>query len=140
MRRNHRENEGDCVMTPVDIQHTLRLLRMKGLLLVGSFALILMPVMMIADAPIASSNFVGAENPLSENGTWVAVTAYSPYGTVFQKNNGAFLDRLSALNHGAAHNTAVVPPDHYSEIVVGHVANTSNNVGPIVRVQTSGPS
>jgi hypothetical protein len=125
-------------MTPVDMPHTRRLLRMKGLLLAGWFALIVMPVMMIADTPIASSNFVGAENPLSENGTWVSVMAYSPYGTVFQKNNGAFLDRLSALNHGAAHTTAVVPPDHYSEIVVGHVATTSNNVGAIVRVQTSG--
>jgi hypothetical protein len=94
----------------------------------------------IAAGPIASSNFVGAENPLSENGTWVAVTAYSPYGTVFQKNNGALLDRLSPLNHGAAHTTAVVPADHYSEIVVGHIENTSNNVGSIVRVQTAGPT
>ena len=33
-----------------------------------------------------------------------------------------------------------MPPDHYSQIVVGHVGGPQNNVGPIVRVQTSGPS
>jgi hypothetical protein len=99
---------------------------------------LLTAVTIAANGPIASSSFVGAENPLSENGTWVAVTAYSPYGTVFQKNNGAFLDRLSPLNHGAAHTTAVVPDDQYSEIVVGHVNDTRNNVGAIVRVQTGG--
>jgi hypothetical protein len=64
--------------------------------------------------------------------------AYSPYGTLFQKNNGAFADRLSPLNHAVSRTTAVVPADHYSEIVVGHVETTANNVGPIARVQTSG--
>ncbi|PYR56270.1 MAG: hypothetical protein DMF91_22305, partial [Acidobacteria bacterium] len=42
------------------------------------------------------------------------------------------------MNHAGARNTAVVPADQYSEIVVGHVANSNNNVGAIVRVQTSG--
>src|SRR5207247_2140350 len=41
-----------------------------------------------AGASTFTSSFAGAESPLSENGAWVAVTAYSPYGTVFQKNNG----------------------------------------------------
>jgi hypothetical protein len=109
-----------------------------GRLQVGLLVVMLMSLMAIADGPIASSSFLGAENPLSELGAWVAVTAYSPYGTRFQKNNGAYADRLSPLNHAGARTTAVVPADHYSEIVVGHVGNSSNNVGAIVRVQTSG--
>ena len=43
-------------------------------------------------------------------------------------------------NHAGARTTAVIPADHYSEIVVGHVGNDRNNVGPIVRVQASGPT
>jgi hypothetical protein len=31
-------------------------------------------------------------------------------------------------------------PDHYSEIVVGHVGNNLSYVGPFVRAQTSGPA
>lgn len=107
--------------------------------LLVSLAALLLSVMTIADSPIASSSFVGAEDPLSENGAWISLTAFSPYGTQFQKNNGALADRLSALNHAGSRTTAVVPPDQYSEIVVGHIGTTSNNVGPIVRVQTSGP-
>ena len=87
---------------------------------------------------ISSSSFVGAEDPLSENGAWAPVTAYSPYGTQFLKNNGALADRLSPLNHSASRTTAVVPADQYSEIVVGHIGTGSNNVGPIARVQASG--
>ena len=34
--------------------------------------------------------------------------------------------------------TALHPPDHYSEIVVGRVGSPFNNVGPTVRVQASG--
>src|SRR5438093_752649 len=119
-------------------QRPLRQLQVNGRLLGGLVALSLLTAITIADAPIASSSFVGAENPLSENGTWVTLTAFSPFGTRFQKNNGAFPDRLSGLNHAGARNTAVVPADQYSEIVVGHVANSSNNVGAVVRVQTSG--
>lgn len=100
--------------------------------------LLLTSVMSLADGQIASSSFVGVENPLSENGAWVTINAYSPYGTHFQKNNGAFADRLSPLNHATSRTTAVVPADQYSEIVVGHVENAANNVGPIARVQTSG--
>src|SRR5262249_7489711 len=37
-----------------------------------------------------------------------------------------------------ARTTAVVPSDHYAEIVVGHLGSNTDNVGPIVRVQTSG--
>jgi chitodextrinase len=108
-----------------------------------------MPVLAIADAPIAASSFVGVEDPLSENGAWAALTSLSPNGTRFQKNNGAYPDKLYQVNdhgHGGARTTAVVPADHYSKIVVGHVgsdngpAGCCNNVGPIVRVQASGPA
>jgi hypothetical protein len=102
------------------------------------FVVMLMSVMAIADGPIASSNFVGAEDPLSENGAWAALTSLSPNGSRFQKNDGAYPDRLSPLNHAGSRTKAGVPADHYSEIVVGHVANNKNNVGAIVRVQTSG--
>ena len=106
-----------------------------GGLLIGT----LMPAMAIADEPIASSSFVGAENPLSANGAWAAITSLAPSGTRFQKNNGAYPDRLTGTDdHAGARTTAVVPPDHYSEIVVGHVGSINDNVGPSVRVQASG--
>jgi hypothetical protein len=120
------------------LRRALRPFRVLGRFPVGLFLVMLMSAMVIADGPIASSSFVGAEDPLSENGAWVSLTAYSPYGTQFQKNNGALADRLSALNHAASRTTAVVPADQYSEIVVGHIGSSTNNVGPIVRVQTSG--
>jgi hypothetical protein len=92
--------------------------------------------------PIASSSFVGAESPLSENGAWEALPSLAPQGTRFQKNNGAYPDRIVGPdnNHAGARTTALIPPDHYSEIVVGHLGNNRNNVGPIVRVQASGAS
>lgn len=119
---------------------TSRFFRVLGRLPVGLilFALLLTSVISLADGPIASSSFVGFEDPLSENGAWATITSYSPFGTQFQKNNGAMADRLSPLNHAVSRTTAVVPTDQYSEIVVGHVENAANNVGPIVRVQTSG--
>jgi len=94
-----------------------------------------------ADTPIASSNFAGVENPLSENGAWVPLTSMAPDGTRFQKNNGAFMDRFDGAhnNHAGARTTAIVPTDHYSEIVVGHVGNQFAYVGASVRVQVSGP-
>jgi IPT/TIG domain-containing protein len=125
----------------VELLHAPRRLRALGRLPVGLLVFLLLlitSVMTLADGPIASSSFLGAENPLSENGTWVTITAYSPYGTQFQKNNGAFADRLSPLNHAVSRTTAIVPADHYSEVVVGHIENDRNNVGPIARVQTSG--
>lgn len=96
----------------------------------------------IAGPPIASSNFVGVENPLYENGAWAALTSLAPQGTRFQKNNGAFADRAVGPdhNHAGARTTAAIPTDHYAEIVVGHLGNTGNNVGPTVRVQASGAS
>src|SRR5438445_6499198 len=124
-----------------ELRRALRPLRALGRLPVALLAVMLMSIMAVGDGPIASSSFVGAENPLSENGTWVSLTAYSPYGTVFQKNNGAYPDRLSPLNHAGSRTTAVVPADHYSEIVDGHIGsctNCSNNVGALVRVQTDG--
>ena len=92
-----------------------------------------------AAAPIASSGFVGAEDPLFENGAWAPLTSLSPNGGRFQKNNGAFPDRFGP-DHAGARTTAVVPTDHDSEIVVGHLGTNFSNVGPIVRVQTSGAS
>jgi Divergent InlB B-repeat domain len=105
-------------------------------------ALLLGPAVAIADTPIASSNFVGFENPLSETGAWQPLTSMSPDGTQFQKNNGAFPNLFNSANnnHAGARTTAAVPNDHYSEIVVGHVANNLDYVGAFARLQPSGPS
>jgi fibronectin type 3 domain-containing protein len=89
-----------------------------------------------AAGPIASSTFAGIEDPLSEGGTWVPLTSLSPGTAQLQKNNGAFPE---VAGHAGAHTTAAVPADQYSEIVVGHLGGPGENVGPIVRVQTSGP-
>jgi chitodextrinase len=95
----------------------------------------------IAAGPIASSTFVGVENPLSENGAWAAITSLSPHGTRFEKNNGARPNQVLYPDHAGARTTAIVPADQYSEIIVGHVGSVQyHNVGPIVRVQASGPS
>ena len=122
-----------------ELQRSLWHPRVQVRALLAMSAAMLLSVMTIADSPIASSSFDGAEDPLSENGSWVSLTAFSPYGTQIQKNNGAMADKLSPLNHAGSRSTSAVPPDQYSEIVVGHIATTSNNVGPLVRIQTSGP-
>ena len=84
----------------------------RALRLVGLLAAALLPVGAMADAPIASSNFVGAEDPLSENGAWVGLTSMAPQGTRFQKNNGAYPDGAigPGNNHAGARTTAAVPP------------------------------
>src|SRR5467141_2198273 len=103
-------------------------LRTAGRLLGALFVVTLIPATAMAQAPIASSNFAGFEDPLSENGAWMPLTSMAPQGTRFQKNNGAYPD--SAIgpgnNHAGARTTAAVPADHYSEIVVGHIANTNS--------------
>src|SRR6266478_4465870 len=121
--------------------------RMTGCFLGGLLLATLVPSAAIAQAPIASSNFVGFEDPLSENGAWTAMTSMAPNGTRFQKNNMALPDGAigPGNNHAGARTTAAVPTDHYSEIVVGHVGLTNPGqigpyVGPLVRVQTSGAS
>ncbi|HEY3263215.1 MAG TPA: fibronectin type III domain-containing protein [Pseudonocardiaceae bacterium] len=105
---------------------------------------LLTPTTALADGPIASSNFAGVENPLSEGGTWVNLASLSQNGSRLQKNDGAFPTEptscTNVCNHGGARTTAAVPADQYSEIVVGHVGSGSSNVGPLVRVQTSGPA
>src|SRR5437870_12550503 len=100
------------------------------------------PTAVSAAGPIASSSFAGTENPLNENGAWVHMWSMSPEHIQFQKNNGAYAASWSSAhpNHPAARTTAAVPTDHYSEIVVGHIANRFSYVGPMVRVQTSGPA
>ncbi len=125
-------------MTLVGVRRRLR--RTRGGFLGGFLVATLIPTLASADPPIASSSFVGAEDPLSENGAWAPLTSLAPQGTRFQKNNGAYPDRFVGPdhNHAGARTTAIIPPDHYSEIVVGHVGTNSDNVGPIVRVQTSG--
>src|SRR2546422_7748758 len=124
-------------MNLVERQRTLRQLRRISRLLGGLLVATLVPVMAMADGPIASSSFVGTESPLSENGAWAALTSLSPNGSRFQKNNGAFPTLPAGFpNHAGARTTAVVPADQYSEIVVGHVGSQYSNVGPIVRVQT----
>ena len=94
----------------------------------------------IAADPIKSSNFIGAQNPLRENGSWVSMYSMSPDHVQFQKNNGAFAGSFNGAhnNHPSARTTAAVPVDQYSEIVVGHVGTNRAYVGPMVRVQTSG--
>jgi len=52
-----------------------------------------MPVMAIADAPIASSSIVGAESARFENGAWTALTTLAPRAR-FEKNNGAYPERF----------------------------------------------
>jgi Fibronectin type III domain len=103
------------------------------------FALALSPTTGFAQTPMASSSFAGAEDPLSENGAWAPLTSLSPNGGRFQKNNGAFPDRITP-DHAGARTTVALPADHYSEIVVGQLGATTSNVGPTVRVQTSGAS
>jgi Divergent InlB B-repeat domain len=100
----------------------------------------LAPLAVLAQAPIASSNFTGVENPLSENGAWVPMFSMSPDHTQFQKNNAAFMDRFDGThgNHAVARTTAPVPNDQYSEIVVGHIGTQFSYVGVSVRIQTSG--
>jgi hypothetical protein len=112
-------------------------LRMTVRVLGALLLTILIPITAVA-APLASSNFVGVENPLSENGAWVAMTSLAPNGSRFQKNNGAFGTMANATNHASAHTTAAVPADHYSEIVVQHLGSRFDDVGPMVRVQPSG--
>src|SRR6267378_668326 len=121
--------------------------RMTGCFLGGLLLATLVPSAALAQAPIASSNFVGFEDPLSENGAWTAMTSMAPQGTRFQKNNMALPNGAigPGNNHAGARTTAAVPTDHYSEIVVGHVGLTNPGqigpyVGPLVRVQTSGAS
>jgi hypothetical protein len=102
----------------------------------------LVPTTAIAADPIKSSNFAGAQNPLKENGAWVPMYSMSPDHVQFQKNNGAFAGSFNGAhnNHASARTTAAVPVDQYSEIVVGHVGTNRAYVGPMVRVQTSGPA
>jgi len=111
-------------------------------LLACLLAITIAPGMAIADGPIASSSFTGVEDPLYENGAWAPLTSLAPQGIRFQKNNGALPDRFTGPdhNHAGARTTAVIPADHYCEIVVGHLGDNSNNLGPIVRVQPSGSS
>src|SRR3989441_1126296 len=127
-----------CVMNLVELQRAPRALRAAGGLLGGLLLVAtLLPSPAVAAGPIASSNFAGVEDPLSENGAWTPLTSLWPGTGRLQKNDGAFPDQPG---HAGAHTTAVVPDDQYSEIVVAHVGSINSNVGPMVRVQTSGPS
>jgi chitodextrinase len=133
-------------MNLYSLPRATRQLRMTGRVLGGVLLAALVPISAItasAAGPIASSNFAGVENPLSENGAWVSLNSLALNGSRFQKSDGAFPTEptgcTNVCNHGAARNTADVPADQYSEIVVGHVGSTSSNVGPLVRVQTGGP-
>jgi hypothetical protein len=123
------------------VEHALRRCRVPGRFLLlatllPAVALALLPARAIA-APVASSSFAGVEDPLFENGAWAALTSLSPNGGRFRKNNGAFPNR-GPPDHAGARTTAAVPTDQYSEIIVGHIGGSGSNVGPIVRVQTSG--
>src|SRR6266852_3819932 len=113
-------------VTLVGVRRRLR--RTRGGFLGGFLVATLIPTLASADPPIASSSFVGAEDPLSENGAWAPLTSLSPNGSRFQKNNGAYPDQPgNNVNHVGARTTAIVPADHYSEIVVGHLGNNVSN-------------
>src|SRR5882762_5443520 len=99
------------------MRHRNHALRMTGRVLGALLAAMLISITAIAAGPIASSDFAGAENPLSENGAWAALTSLSPAGGRFQKNNGAFPNQ-SPPDHAGARTTIALPADHYSEIVV----------------------
>ena len=118
------------------------LMRMASAGVVGLVVATMIPITATAAGPIASSSFAGAESPLNEGGAWVHMFSMSPDGVRFQKNNAAFADGFNPAhnNHPAARTTAAVPDDHYSEIVVGHLGSNNSYVGPMVRVQTSGPA
>jgi Divergent InlB B-repeat domain len=129
--------QGDCVVNLAE--RALAPRRSMGPCLIGLLATVL-PAAAIADAPIASSNFAGSENPLWENGAWEPIVSMSPDGMRFQKNNAAFPNQPNGPNnnHAGARTTVALPVDHYSEIVVGHVEDRFSYVGPMVRAQTSG--
>src|SRR2546425_2538035 len=139
---------GVCPMNLFALPRATRHVRMTGRVLGGVLLAALLSMAAItasAAGPIASSTFAGVENPLSEGGTWVTITSLAPKGSTLQKDNGAFPTGptgcdADGCNHGGARTTVAVPNDQYSEIVVGHVGSTQSNVGPIVRVQTSGPA
>jgi len=74
----------------------------------------LVPSAAIAQAPIASSNFVGFEDILSENGACVGPFWSMSQGVRFTKNNGAYpREAIGPGNdHAGARTTAAVaPPD-----------------------------
>src|SRR6266850_590851 len=130
---------GVCPMNLFARAHAPRQFRTTGRVLGTVLLAALVPISAMtasAAGPIASSSFAGVEDPLSENGTWVPLTSLWPGNAQLQKNDGAFPEQPG---HAGAHTTAAVPADQYSEIVVGAVGGTQSNVGPIVRVQTSGP-
>src|SRR2546421_10757923 len=79
-------------------------------------AVALLPAAAMAGAPIASSSFAGAEDPLFENGAWAALTSLSPNGGRLQKDNAAFPDPPSP-DPGGARTTAPLPAGHYSQIL-----------------------
>ncbi|TMF53679.1 MAG: hypothetical protein E6I22_10215, partial [Chloroflexi bacterium] len=93
-----------------------RRLGLTAKLLSGILVASLFPASAIAAGPIASSTFIGTEDPLLENGAWAALTSLSPNGGRFQKNNGAFPDKPGP-DHAGARTTAAVPVDQFSEIV-----------------------
>src|SRR6266404_1488747 len=135
-RPPYRRSRSGLLSLPV-LRH-IRSRPVKKLALVVALA----PVAALAQSPIASSNFAGVEDPLSENGAWVSMFSMAPDHTQFQKNNGAFIDQFNGAhnNHAVSRTTASIPTDHYSEIVVGHIGNEFSYVGASVRIQTSGPS
>ena len=77
---------------------------------------------------LASSSFIGAENPLSENGTWSTTGSWSS----MQKNNGAYTTSADA---GAILETPAVGPDQYAEISFDQDPGTAGWPGVMTRVQ-----
>jgi hypothetical protein len=85
----------------------------------------------VATPSAAISNFTGAENPLSENGTWDSPGTWAD----LQKNNGAF---ATGINAQARLVTPARSPDQYVEITYDRDPGTSSWVGVTTRMQSAG--
>jgi hypothetical protein len=75
-----------------------------------------------------SSQFIGQEMPLSENGTWDSPGAWAD----LQKNNGAFAPGLNALGRLVI---SAITPQQYSQITYEQDPGTLGWVGVAARIQ-----
>jgi hypothetical protein len=85
----------------------------------------------VAGASASTSNFSGAENPLSEGGVWDSPGSWLD----LQKNSGAF---TAAMNAAARRVTPSITPDQYAEITFDQDPGAGSWVGVTTRVQSGG--
>jgi hypothetical protein len=79
----------------------------------------------------ASSNFAGAEDPLSENGMWQKPGSWCS----LKKNNGVY---TTGTNCGARLVTPILSGDQYGEITYDQDPGTASWAGVMTRVQGTG--